>query len=350
MWRALVAVTLALVLIAPASAQDRPRARLLTVPDGQALADAFPVVALARGVSGRVVLSCDVAADGNSNCLAVEATPADMGFGAAAEALSADWRFEPVVSTVRVPIEFQNEINEPLTLERGIAIESFAGVDLSSQVNESYTQLMATYHAVTVCQWSGRPDCANIQGPDNVRVLYNVGHYPLEAAMQSVSGRAVVACAVRSNGGPECALEAVSPNAFGFGDTALRITSEVAAAQRAQLAPGQVVRVPVSFAIVDRNGQRQTPWIEMPEARDFFRYYPRAAMRRDIEGYASLICTIMPDRRLDCIVAEETPAGHGFGDAALSISERFRLSEDAVTLPGYTVGERIRQAIAFRLG
>lgn len=340
----------ALALCATASAQDAPRARLLTVPDVQALTDVFPVVALARGVSGRVVLSCDVAADGSSDCAAAEETPTAMGFGAAAEALAADWRFTPVAGAVRIPIEFRNEITEPLTLERGITIESFAGIDLRPQANDNYNQLMATYHAITVCLWSGRPDCADTEGPENVRVLYNVGHYPLDAAMQGVSGRAVVACAVRSSGEPECALEAVNPNPYGFGDNALRIVSDIAEAQRGQLAPGQAVRVPVSFSIVDRSGQRQTPWIEMPEMRDYVRYYPRDAMRRDIEGSTSLICTILPDRRLDCVVAEEDPAGHGFGAAALSISERFRLSEEAVMLPGYTVGERIRQGIVFRLG
>ena len=123
MLRSLLAATLAIALLTPARAQETSRARLLTVPDATALSDHFPVVALARGVSGRVVLACDIAVDGSSTCNTAEETPAGMGFSAAAEALAAEWRFEPrvesgvaVASTSRIPVVFTNTFEEPLII------------------------------------------------------------------------------------------------------------------------------------------------------------------------------------------------------------------------------------------
>src|SRR5574338_1273234 len=114
-WLGIAAAAAGLAFLASAQAQDASNAHLLTMPDAASLSDHFPAVALARGESGRAVLSCAVAADGSAHCTSVEETPANAGFGAAAASLAQGWRFTPrmengqaVASTVRIPVSFQN--------------------------------------------------------------------------------------------------------------------------------------------------------------------------------------------------------------------------------------------------
>jgi TonB family protein len=54
-------------------------------------------------------------------------------------------------------------------------------------------------------------------------------------------------------------------------------------------------------------------------ARDIERAYPKAAKERGIGGEARLRCLIQADGLLACSVISETPAGQGFGQAALRL-------------------------------
>ncbi len=67
-------------------------------------------------------------------------------------------------------------------------------------------------------------------------------------------------------------------------------------------------------------------WLRQPTADEFADAYPQRALIAGKSGFASLACTVMATGALtDCSVAEETPAGWGFGAAALSLAKRFRL-------------------------
>eukprot|EP01030_Chromulinospumella_sphaerica_P012975 gene12975-12758_t len=71
--------------------------------------------------------------------------------------------------------------------------------------------------------------------------------------------------------------------------------------------------------------------------KDGGQYYPLEAVRQDIEGKVVLSCTVQPDGTVaNCQVVEETPAGHGFGQAALKMSSRFRMRPQ--TSDGHPVG------------
>jgi len=89
-------------------------------------------------------------------------------------------------------------------------------------------------------------------------------------------------------------------------------------------------------------------WTERPNAADFTRHYPRRALERGREGRVVLDCVVAANRRIGCSVAEETPAGWGFGDAALRISEAFRMSP-MLENGQPTEGGRVRVPISFRL-
>jgi len=73
-------------------------------------------------------------------------------------------------------------------------------------------------------------------------------------------------------------------------------------------------------------GPYRPDWLEKPSADDLSRYYPDHAARHDISGRATIACAVRADGRLDrCEIRSETPAGEGFGQAALRISRKFRM-------------------------
>jgi hypothetical protein len=346
MWR-VACIALAFALISQASAQDAPR--LLNVLDEQTRNDAFPPVALARGVSGNAMLSCNVAADATAQCTAAEETPTGMGFGAAAESLAAQLQFAPVAGTVMVPVLFTNENTEARVIEATVAVDGGTHIDLDL-ANTGYAQLMATYHALAVCNWSQRPDCGRVD-TGNSRAYNNVTHFPQSAIAAGVGARALVACAVRSDRRIECALEGVTSAEHGFGDAAVRLVNSIASAQSAQFEAGQAFRVPVSFNFMPPGSSTPTTfaiWERSPTAAEFMRFYPQNAMERGRSGGAVLSCAIREDRELDCTVLHQT--AREFGNAALRIGDSFRLTESAFGQLGYAIGDRIKIPINFRVG
>jgi protein TonB len=61
-----------------------------------------------------------------------------------------------------------------------------------------------------------------------------------------------------------------------------------------------------------------------PSARRISDLYPNRALRDGVGGRAVLDCTVASALTLNCSVASETPAGLGFGQAALSASNSYR--------------------------
>jgi protein TonB len=90
-------------------------------------------------------------------------------------------------------------------------------------------------------------------------------------------------------------------------------------------------------------------WVRKPTGEDLERYYPERAQRMNVEGRASISCTVNARGTLEgCSVSSEDPSDQGFGDAALRMSKLFKMKP--MTRDGAPVdGGKITIPISFRL-
>jgi protein TonB len=73
---------------------------------------------------------------------------------------------------------------------------------------------------------------------------------------------------------------------------------------------------------------KSSPYDQIPTAEDLAKFYPEKAMDYGKDGGATIRCTVQKDHSLaKCAIAKETPAGFGFGDAALQMSKLFRMKK-----------------------
>ena len=90
-------------------------------------------------------------------------------------------------------------------------------------------------------------------------------------------------------------------------------------------------------------------WSRKPSGEDFARYYPERAQRMNVEGRATISCTVDAKGSLQgCSLVSEDPSDQDFGSAALRMSRLFKMrpmTRDGAPVSGGTV----RIPISFRL-
>lgn len=109
-----------------------------------------------------------------------------------------------------------------------------------------------------------------------------------------------------------------------------RVLTALAAATAGALGPGVTsasAAAPVQQAVPPQDSQVTKPeWLSIPSGDDMAKVYPDLAQRMNLAGRASIKCIIDTDGSLqDCQVVKESPAGFGFGAAALRLSAYFKM-------------------------
>lgn len=90
-------------------------------------------------------------------------------------------------------------------------------------------------------------------------------------------------------------------------------------------------------------------WLRKPGTREFERFYPPSAVHRNIQGSVTLACSVtVAGAVVACHPTAETPAGEGFGEAAVKLSRYFRMSPP--TRDGRPTEAQVNIPIRFTLG
>lgn len=96
---------------------------------------------------------------------------------------------------------------------------------------------------------------------------------------------------------------------------------------------------------------RQPPgtvnWTQRPTARRIADLYPQRALREGTGGRVTLDCVVQPSLSAACTIASESPAGEGFGRAALAASSAYRASP-TLSNGQSSVGSSTRISVAFQ--
>jgi protein TonB len=65
-------------------------------------------------------------------------------------------------------------------------------------------------------------------------------------------------------------------------------------------------------------------WTQRPASRRYSEAYPSRALREGVGGRVELDCRVRANQTLACNVGSESPAGMGFGQAALTVAQSYR--------------------------
>jgi len=148
----------------------------------------------------------------------------------------------------------------------------------------------------------------------------------------------MAASTVPPSGGPVSLSPGASPNDGASGPGVSIPVSPPAPAAAETIPAATVTRPPP---------QGTVSWAQRPSARRISDVYPQRALRDGVGGRVALDCTVLASLALTCSVASETPAGLGFGRAAMDASGSYR-AQATLSDGASAIGARTRIVVQFQ--
>ncbi|CAN7587892.1 energy transducer TonB [Phenylobacterium sp. LjRoot164] len=345
---------------APGLAQDQGRVaepEWAMLPSGADFAEAFPAVAMALDLEGFARIDCHVDANGVlGRCRVLEESPAGLGFGQAAKSMAAKFKMKPkrvdgvavAGGEVAIPIRFRLPQETPLpplpkapdaerlALARRLADVQGASGTRQAAVAGKLAQLRTRSRgvaepavldaAIAALNEAGQASSAeDIEGVAQVYALaYSADELRLHLAFHdSDAGRALAAY------WPQTLEARRRLQRSGAGQVRDLSRTIFCASYDCRPEPD----FPSGRAPSGGAGMIYEPvWAQQPDRTQTSAAYPVIPTGLGLDGWAGLVCDADPDGLLSkCRVEAESPAGLGFGAAALSLAGRYRLSRSAHT-------------------
>jgi TonB family protein len=191
----------------------------------------------------------------------------------------------------------------------------------------------------TQIEWSQAPNVSDIAAA-----------YPARAKAASVSGTVKLTCEIGHDGHPrDCAALTETPSGYGFGNAARKLAEGLKVDDPSM--NHQNVFIPVTFDAAVLTGKAMVTkpaWASLPSAEDLNATFPKTQNGVN-QVRVVLGCTVEAGGSLGgCAVADEQPAGQGYGAGALALASKFRL-EPWSTDGAPTVGAHIKLPIRYEL-
>lgn len=339
------------LLLAAAPATGAPKAVVtnpdwLSRPSGEDMGEHYPALAARLEIEGRAVVACTVNADGLLvGCTSTFEEPADLGFGAAALAMTPLFKMRPQTlngkpvdgGEVRIPIRFNPppdeggpppEVGSPESLRQALRL-----VDATPTVEKSIEPMAAldpdTALGVTAATREAAAEALRTASRAHRDELRNA----LARAFASVFSDGEMAALADFAEGPGKRMQNNSAATAAQGQVQLAYMRNRRAAAHDAFCAKQACAAPAELERVwrptdPRDTRLDNPqWAAQPSAEDVLQAEADLAEAIGVNGVVRLTCKVAKGGGLEaCAVDEQAPGGLGFGEAALALTGQYRLS------------------------
>ena len=337
-------------------------------PDGDEIAEAYPLLALQLGIEGRSTLSCTVSTEGRlRNCVSIATTPSGLGFDGAALKLAESFRMTPKMEngrprpgSVNIPIRFVL----PEDAQLGASAAPHIGAPTSPGAAALAAQLAPFMSRDIVARQNDAAEIALEKTPESV------DQQTKSKARRAISDGTRAAA-------PAWGRALADAYATTMTETELKATLEFLSSPTGGDLEARQMRVLIAQRPIQEQFVRtigaltrdkfcaqaacgfdrwqppegvalvNPPWSRQPAERDIENMAPPMTNLLGLSGWAQINCIAQPSGGLDsCVAVRESPEGLHFGDAALQLSDGYEIN--SARLDKNVAGETVAVLINFK--